>query len=818
MSTATDLTPAQEAALNHARHLAESGAPVFVATPAEDATGKWDPTGGHNGCGFWLPPGWQQAEADPSAVDDWRPGDALCLLSGVLVDVVDVDPRNGGDAASLDGTMPVTYGTQSTPSGGTHDLIATLGVRKGKPLPGIDVQAGNPDGKGRGFVFLAPTRRKSKTTGEIVAYEWVRPPAVGMLLIEDDDSGAALREFMVARVAPVYDGPAYDGPAYAALTPEQQAQADSQVAGLIEGWRSRFQEAQDWPDGERDDRGRGWEEMCKDFAWSLAMLVACPWTRLDEDDAAFTYDNVVPDVIATDSVCEGKWYDGIVGKAAGLPVAPPPWETPFTPIQTEDGTGESAEDGTGPPRVSQTVRMVQYVRDHFHLFPAGDDGRVFAQHKQRGGRAELVTGPFVLRTAARTLRLQSASLSAAAAEAAKQIAWEAEDRPERRLAMRVHYQPGMIVLDLSQKDNGRCVVVTPAGWSVQDSPPPDVVFHASGRPLPEPVRGGDVEELRGLLRWAEDDPRWPLIKGWLPAALLAGRPRPLLGFFGEKGSAKTTTGWFAASVLDPKPTDPMTLGSGFGKQRQDDETKALKSYLPSWDNVSSLSGEGADFLSRLVTGDNIERRRLYSDSDVVTLTYRRTGVITGVTVPRGLKTDTQDRLIMIPMHAPKAGARVTEEALLADWARVHPRVLGGVLDLAVRMLSRMGDAPNTAGKRMADYASALWAVDPALYDAYVHNHDNAEADMAAEDPFIQVIYAWLSARDGEAEGESEALRRDAEGFRDLDQWWPRNGKAFMDEVTRTTGLLRAIGITVTERRSNGKRLKKFSLSDGEREV
>lgn len=484
----------------------------------------------------------------------------------------------------------------------------------------------------------------------------------------------------------------------------------------------------------------------------------------------------------------------------------------------DDFTSESGDDDGSPPAASnsrqppQAVRMVNHVRSRYNVFPAGDDGRVFAQPK-KGGRAELVTGPFVLR-ATRELGMFGSSLTTSATEAAKQIAWDAEDRAEMDLALRVHYRPGRIVLDLAQRGSGQCIVVTPDGWVEQDQPPKDVVFHASGRPLPSPIRGGSVDELRQLLGWCADDDRWLLVKGWLPAALLAGRPRPLLGFFGEKGSAKTTTGWFVVGVLDPKPADPMTLGSGFGKQRQDDETKALKSYLPSWDNVSSLSDEGADFLSRLVTGDNIERRKLYSDSDVITLTYRRSGVITGVTVPRGLKTDTQDRLIMIPMHQPKASERVTEESLLERWEKAHPRILAGVLDLAVKMLQGMRDAPNTAGKRMADYASALAAIDPKLYDAFVHNHDNAEADMAEDDQFIQTILRWLRvSAEGTHEGTADDLRRDAEAYmvEPAEQWWPRNGKAFMDEVTRCTGLLRAVGVTVSERKSNGKRLKTFTL-------
>lgn len=38
---------------------------------------------------------------------------------------------------------------------------------------------------------------------------------------------------------------------------------------------------------------------------------------------------------------------------------------------------------------------------------------------------------------------------------------------------------------------------------------------------------------------------------------------------------------------------PGALGSGFGKNRSDDETKALASLLIAWDNVSKVSDEAA---------------------------------------------------------------------------------------------------------------------------------------------------------------------------------------------------------------------------------
>jgi hypothetical protein len=86
----------------------------------------------------------------------------------------------------------------STPSGGTHHLVAPLGVRKAKPLAGIDVQAGDPDGKGRGFVWIAPTVKNSKVTGEPGTYSWTKPPDFAEITNDapSDDSGVALAELV----------------------------------------------------------------------------------------------------------------------------------------------------------------------------------------------------------------------------------------------------------------------------------------------------------------------------------------------------------------------------------------------------------------------------------------------------------------------------------------------------------------------------------------------------------------------------------------------------------------------------------------------
>ena len=164
-------------ALLRAHRLVDMGVPVFVARL--DKAGNPVP-----------PKGWQTTEPHHSQVDKWRPGLALCAVTGVVFDVIDWDPRNDPDGESfrqlsddLGDNGPEEYWRVRTPSGGLHLWIASLGIRKHIGfLPGLDLQAGDVDGEGRGFVFLPPTVRPAKggpNDGKPAAYRPVtslRPP------------------------------------------------------------------------------------------------------------------------------------------------------------------------------------------------------------------------------------------------------------------------------------------------------------------------------------------------------------------------------------------------------------------------------------------------------------------------------------------------------------------------------------------------------------------------------------------------------------------------------------------------------------------
>lgn len=311
------LKKAHPEAYRAAAHLIDWGIPVFIAKRARSF-----PHGGSGDTGYEFPQRWQETSADPAVLDRWKPGDALCAVMGKVVDGIDVDPRSGPDGMPQD-VMPHSYGRQRTPSGGTHDLIAALGERSWNGMfPGVDYKAGQ-GARGRGFLFIAPTVRMSKVDGELREYTWEVEPSID----EDiavDQSGEPLRE----RIAAHRRGSSltsYDSKEFGELTQRQQQQARDHVDDVLTEWSWILGDAAGWDDGVRDAKGRGWEALVRDFAWTVALLAAAPWTPLDMDAAEDAYLSRVPKVMLDDPKCSGKWHSGLLSKAEAEPVSLPPW-------------------------------------------------------------------------------------------------------------------------------------------------------------------------------------------------------------------------------------------------------------------------------------------------------------------------------------------------------------------------------------------------------------------------------------------------------------------------------------------------------------
>ncbi len=379
------------------------------------------------------------------------------------------------------------------------------------------------------------------------------------------------------------------------------------------------------------------------------------------------------------------------------------------------------------------------------------------------------------------------------------------------------------VIDLAEPDTTRCIVVTPDGWVVHPEPPPGIYFKRQrGQALPDPTRGAKNsaepgtgrKALAKILGWKPKSREFLLAWSWAVVAPLAEIQRPMIFLVGAPGSAKTFRGLALIGVWDPRPA----LGSAFGKNLDDDQVKANGQFLLGYDNVSRISEAQSDHICRVVTGDSPEKRALYTDDALHQMYYRRTGVMTSVSMPTGVKADAMERLI--PLDASRLKKYKSESKLVQELNAVRPAILADVLDGLVRVLAglrdRRGDDDAMTAQRMAEYWLALDCLGRAYSEAFEEHNREGMVEMAENDPWIKSVAGWVSSlpngefvgspREGfESYGDYLANTSVLSSSRIEESRLPKNPGALSRAMQNNTTPLRAVGVWFENGRSNGER-------------
>ena len=304
-------------------------------------------------------------------------------------------------------------------------------------------------------------------------------------------------------------------------------------------------------------------------------------------------------------------------------------------------------------------------------------------------------------------RYEMAPNTQAVTDAIGVLAAKAEfDGDELDVHMRIAGDALRIVIDVGD-ENWNAIEITHTGWKVVPHP---VKFIRSGamRPLPYPVTGGTLDDLRELVNM-DSDGTWMLVVGWLLAASRPGYSYPLLVVHGEHGSAKTTLCRLLRALLDPnvspvraQPRDDVDLMGSAGR-----------SWAVVYDNVTKLPQGLSDALCRLATGGGLSKRMLYTDSDEVILDAMRPVVINGIDAV-AKSSDLLDRAMLAELPVIPKDKRLAEEEMNARFAEIHAGVLGALCDVLVAALQGVAGVHLKELPRMADATRWVTAAEAAL--------------------------------------------------------------------------------------------------------
>jgi len=374
--------------------------------------------------------------------------------------------------------------------------------------------------------------------------------------------------------------------------------------------------------------------------------------------------------------------------------------------------------------------------------------------------------------------------------------------------LRVARCDGRLFIDLGTA-SGEFIEVDDQGWRLVSNAPVHFRRSRLTGELPVPIVGGSLEELWDIINVKES--LRPLILAALVTGLFPDVPRPILAVTGEHGTGKTTAAKVLVTLIDPGPV-PLR---GAPKDLREWPVMLHNSYAVGLDNVSFISHEFSDALCRAVTGDGLVKRELYSDLEVIPMSFQRMIVLNGIAFAE-LRGDLADRIVMCEVERIDPSLMRTEQEHARLWEQAHPRILGALLTLASQVMAKLPEIELVATPRMADYSRILAAVDEILGTSGFRTYDsirgNRASDAASADVVATEILACIEVGfDGSSKQLMDRLDRDFHGSR-RQRDWPSSPARMTNHLKRIAPVLRMAGWAIEDHFDPGHKVTKWRIT------
>jgi len=449
---------------------------------------------------------------------------------------------------------------------------------------------------------------------------------------------------------------------------------------------------------------------------------------------------------------------------------------------------------------NQATALVRLAESRYR-FAQADDGRTFAVLLNGPNLALPLRGRESLRAGLAAAYYDAhgkAPSSSALTDAMNVIEGRAAAVDREPLALRVDNYDGGIVIDLGTAD-GRVVLVNGTGWRVEPRSP--VLFRRTELTgiLPEPTRGGTLDELRSHVNVTDD--AWHLLIGVLVCWLLPDVPRPVVLLIGEQGTGKTTAARMLAALIDPSPAQVRSPPRDLAEW----VLAAAGSWVVVVDNLSTVQEWLSDAICRASTGDGLVRRALYTDDGLTVTSFRRNVMLT--TIDAGaLRGDLGDRTVTIELDVIDNKDRKRDKAINGAYIAAHPGLLGALLDLTSQVLAVLPSIELDDAPRMSDFAHVLAAVDRVTgwgaLDAYRALGATVSAQVVEGDPVAAAVREHARRHPTWTGTATELLQAIMPDSPPKD--WPRSASSLGGQLRRAAPSLRNVGVGVNFVRRNAR--------------
>lgn len=176
---------------------------------------------------------------------------------------------------------------------------------------------------------------------------------------------------------------------------------------------------------------------------------------------------------------------------------------------------------------------------------------------------------------------------------------------------------------------------------------------------------------------------------------------PILVLKGEKGASKSTTMRMLSKIISPQITDL----SGQFNNLDDLQLNMANSYMVTLDNMREIPKKVSDVLCRVVTGGSYQKRKLYTDNEMLNLDLNCLVVISSIVMPIK-EPDLVDRSLILELQRIDAKERISENIIWKEFNKDLPQILGSIFKIVAKVLQDTTPIENVYYIRLVDFHQA----------------------------------------------------------------------------------------------------------------
>ncbi len=378
----------------------------------------------------------------------------------------------------------------------------------------------------------------------------------------------------------------------------------------------------------------------------------------------------------------------------------------------------------------------------------------------------------------------------------------------REVNLRTAEHQGKLYLDLGT-DDWKAVEIDSSGWRVILEPPVRFWRPDSLLPLPIPVTGGKLDELKDLLN--VNGSAWVLIATFLLFCFCPHKTYPVLVLSAHRGSGKTAAAEIIKGLIDPGKAGLIKLQGDIRSLA----AAAVNRWLMVYDNVGHISADQSDDLCRMATNFGFSTRTLHTTAEETTLEFTRPQIITAIDA-LVTRDDLADRVIMAQLPEIPAEKRLPQSELNAKIETAKPKILGALLTALSETLAQLPDTKPESLPRMADYALFAIASEKALglkegkfMETFNESREQSRQIVIESSPVGEAIVKLMENYPIPKtwKGTTPELLKELENYTDdatyRSRFFPKASNSLSRQLTRLTPDLRALGILITVKNIHG---------------